>query len=136
MTPQPQPVSALSPSRSLTRSTPPRFCWATKVDTLGEELTKAVRPKNFGSNLLLKRPKEVADVYQERYRRLTYEDILANCVRWYIAKLFATEAKIDAKTEDARFAAFLQDYDRHRHNLRYLRPQPVRMHDAVSSVSC
>ena len=68
--------------------------------------------KNFGSNLLLKRPKEVYDVYQERYRRLTYEDILANCVRWYIAKLFATEAKIDAKTEDARFAAFLQDCDR------------------------
>ena len=82
--------------------------WNT-IDLLYES---GVRLKNNGVNLLMKRPKELYDVYQERYRRLTYQDILANAIRWYLAKMFQTEAKIDPKTDDERFAAFLQDCDR------------------------
>lgn len=71
-----------------------------------------VRLKNNGQNFLIKRPKELFDVYQERYRRLTYQDILGNCVGWYLAKLFAVEPQIDGKTTDKRWDGFLQDCDR------------------------
>jgi hypothetical protein len=71
-----------------------------------------VRLKVQGTDFLIKRPKELFDVYQERYRRLTYQNLLANCIGWYISKLFAVEPKIDGKTTDARFASFLQDSDR------------------------
>jgi len=71
-----------------------------------------VKLKNNGQNFLLKRPKELYDVYQERYRRLTYQNLLGNCVGWYLAKLFAREPQIDGKTKDERFAQFLQDCDR------------------------
>src|SRR5258708_7103090 len=71
-----------------------------------------VRIKVQGTDFLIKRPKEIFDVYQERYRRLTYQNLLANCIGWYLAKLFAVEPKIDGKTSDDRFATFLQDADR------------------------
>ena len=112
MTPQPQAVSGTIPVKILDQKHATWRLYKGEWDTLGVLYEGGQKLKNFGSNLLLKRPKELYDVYQERYRRLTYEDILANCVRWYIAKLFATEAKIDAKTADARFASFLQDCDR------------------------
>jgi hypothetical protein len=71
-----------------------------------------VKLKNNGQVFLLKRPKELYDVYQERQRRLTYQNLIGNCVGAYLAKLFSREPKIDGKTADERFAAFLQDCDR------------------------
>jgi len=72
----------------------------------------SVKLKNRGMDLLSRRPKELIDVYNERYRRLTYQNLIGNCVGWYLAKLFSREAQIDGKTTDERFAAFLQDCDR------------------------
>jgi hypothetical protein len=71
-----------------------------------------VRLKNNGQEFLLKRPKELYDVYQERQRRLTYQNLLGNCVGWYIAKLFSREPQVEGKTDDSRFSDFLQDCDR------------------------
>jgi hypothetical protein len=68
--------------------------------------------KAAGASFLVKRPKELHDVYSERMRRLTYQNLLGNCIGWYIAKLFAREPRIDGKTTDARFASFLQDCDK------------------------
>lgn len=71
-----------------------------------------VRLKNQAGTILIKRPKEIYDVFLERHRRFTYQNLLANCVGWYLAKLFAVEPKIDGKTTDDRFATFLQDSDK------------------------
>src|ERR1019366_7820783 len=70
------------------------------------------RLKNNGQNILMKRPKELYDVYQERYRRLTYQNILQACLGWYLAKLYQREPLITSNTTDPRFTAFLQDCDR------------------------
>lgn len=53
------------------------------------------RLKNNGTNFLIKRPKELYDVYQERYRRITYQNLLQNCIGWYLAKMFEREPRID-----------------------------------------
>lgn len=81
--------------------------WAS-IDLLYEGAT---RLKNNVDRFLLKRPKELSDVYQERARQLTYQNLLRNCVGWYLAKMFQKEPQIEGPKKNANFEGFLQDCD-------------------------
>jgi hypothetical protein len=79
-----------------------------KLDLLHEG---GVRLKNKAEAFLIKRPKELFDVYQERMRRFTYKNILGNVTGWYITKMFQRNPTIDAKNADAFYSDFLADSD-------------------------
>jgi hypothetical protein len=80
-----------------------------KLDLLHEG---GVRLKNAADKFLIKRPKELFDVYQERIRRFTYKNILGNVTGWYITKMFQRNPTIDAKNEDPFYSDFLADCDK------------------------
>ena len=66
---------------------------------------------------LMKRPKEMFDVYQERIRRFRYQNILGTSLGWYTAQLFRQNPHIDINPEgtDKWYSdIFLEDCDRAR----------------------
>lgn len=67
--------------------------------------------KRSADQFLVKRPKEPSDVYQERKRRFTYQNVLGNAVGWYIAKMFQKQPQIDPKIKDQFYDDFLLDCD-------------------------
>lgn len=67
--------------------------------------------KQSADQFLVKRPKEPSDVYMERKRRFTYQNVLGNAVGWYIAKMFQKNPQIDAKIEDDFYDKFLLNCD-------------------------
>jgi hypothetical protein len=75
----------------------------------------AIEMKNNGDNFVPRRPKEMFDVFYERQRRLTYQNILQSALGWYLGKLFQNDPEIKPSAKennsDDRFAAFLQDCD-------------------------
>jgi len=79
-----------------------------KLDLLHEG---GVRLKNAADGFLIKRPKELFDVYQERIRRFTYKNILGNVTGWYITKMFQRNPTIDVKSSDGFYDDFLADSD-------------------------
>lgn len=83
-------------------------CWD-QLETLYEG---GVRLQQAAQRFLRKRPKELGDVYQERYSRFTYQNLLANTIGWYQGKLFQTEPIVDPHTTDSRAKAYLQDSNR------------------------
>lgn len=46
---------------------------------------------------LIRRPKELYDVFYERTRRLTYQDILQSCISWHLSKMFQRDPDIKLK---------------------------------------
>jgi hypothetical protein len=71
-----------------------------------------VRLKNQAQMFLMRRPKEMVDVYMERGKRFVYQDILGTIVGWYVAKLYEREPRIDIETGDEFYEKFLKDCDR------------------------
>jgi hypothetical protein len=61
---------------------------------------------------VIRRPKELYDVFYERVRRLTYQDILQACISWHLSKMFQEEPVIDGNTTNKDFASFLENCDR------------------------
>lgn len=43
---------------------------------------------------VVRRPKELYDVFYERTRRLTYQDILQSCISWHLSKMFQRDPTI------------------------------------------
>lgn len=71
-----------------------------------------IKLKRHADIFLAKKPKELFDVYQERVRRFVYQNLVGNCVGWYIVKLFQREPVIDLKVKDDSADAFMLDCDR------------------------
>lgn len=68
--------------------------------------------QNNVDKFLIRRPKELYDVFYERGRRLTYQDILQSCISWHLSKLFQTQPIVDFKCPgDPVFSEFLEDCD-------------------------
>jgi hypothetical protein len=75
-----------------------------------------VRMKNQAERFLIKRPKELFDVYQERIRRFTHEPILGVAVGWYISAMFRKDPTIQqpkggGTASGTWYDAFLQNCD-------------------------
>jgi hypothetical protein len=79
-----------------------------KLDLMHEG---GVRLKNAADAFLIKRPKELFDVYQERIRRFTYKNVLGNVTGWYVTKMFQRNPTIDTKNADAFYSGFLANSD-------------------------
>jgi hypothetical protein len=54
-----------------------------------------IRLKNQAQRFLVKRPKELFDVYQERIKRFTYQNIMGQIVGWYVGAMFRREPNLD-----------------------------------------
>lgn len=66
------------------------------------------------SRFLVKRPKEASDVYDERCKRITYQNLLGTIVGFYSSKMFRQDPEIDAASNQG-LAEFLEDCDRSGH---------------------
>ena len=53
------------------------------------------RLKQNAQEFLTKRPKELFDVYNERIKRVTYQNILGTALVWYVATLFRRNPQVD-----------------------------------------
>ncbi len=60
---------------------------------------------------VVRRPKELYDVFYERIRRLTYQDILQACISWHLSKMFQEEPVVVGNTKNKDFDVFLSDCD-------------------------
>ena len=58
-----------------------------------------VRLKRMAQEFLTKRPKELFDVYNERIKRITYQNILGTSLGWYAATLFRRNPEIEIKPD-------------------------------------
>src|ERR1035438_7380191 len=65
--------------------------------------SSGIRLKNQADRFLVKRPKELFDVYQERIRRFTYEGILGTAIGWYISAMFRRDPTIDQPDNRDKF---------------------------------
>lgn len=72
-----------------------------------------VRLRLAAGEFLMKRPKEVMDVYRERVKRFIYQNILGPACGWYVAKLYQREPKIEFTGDEAFYIDFLKNCDRH-----------------------
>ena len=76
--------------------------------------------KAQASRFLVKRPKELSDVYSARLQRFTYQNILGTALGWYQAAMFETDPDIIVKREggdaneeeQAFYSRFLNDCDK------------------------
>lgn len=74
---------------------------------------QGVRLEMAAQNFLIKRPKELFDVYAERIRRFTAQPILANALGWYQSALFRRNPTIEIKGGDDWYEnEFLKNSDR------------------------
>lgn len=92
--------------------------------------------KAKAEHFLVKRPKELAEVYAARAARFTYQNILGTALGWYEAAMFKTDPDIHVKRGDGEpgeqqssfYSDFMSDCDRccttyvdlFRRGLRYL----------------
>ena len=73
------------------------------------------RLKQAAQQFLVKRPKELFDVYSERIRRVTYQNIIGTALGWYASALFKRNPQIQIKPADKWYEdTFLLNCDRHR----------------------
>jgi hypothetical protein len=75
-----------------------------------------VRMKAAAQQFLIKRPKEMFDVYSERIKRITQDNILGTVLGWYSSALFKRNPQIDIKGGDEKWYTeeFLVDCDQQR----------------------
>lgn len=89
--------------------------YSTYIDAWNQlELMHAggVRLKNQLQTFLMRRPKEMVDVYMERGKRFVYQNILGTITGWYVAKLYEREPRIEVASGDDFYENFLKDCDR------------------------
>lgn len=61
---------------------------------------------------IVRRPKELYDVFYERTRRLTYQDILQSCISWHLSKMFERDPVIQLKANKSTdLENFLENCD-------------------------
>lgn len=83
--------------------------------------------KKHASRFLMRRPKELLDIFHARQQGFTYTNIIGNGLGWYVAKLFKdtvdVDVLIDGETIDLNesaehefYARFLEDCDRAGHS--------------------
>lgn len=66
--------------------------------------------QNNVDKFLVRRPKEMFDVFSERSRRLTYQDILQSCISWHLSKMFQREPVVNFKDKGNEiFSEFKED---------------------------
>ena len=53
--------------------------------------------KKHAARFLMRRPKEIQDIFQSRLQSFTYTNIMGNGLGWYVAKLFKDEIDVDVK---------------------------------------
>ena len=71
-----------------------------------------IRLKNRAEDFLLKRPKEIFDVYQERIRRFTDAGILGTAIGWYLSAMFRKDPDIGKPAStDKWYDGFLDNCD-------------------------
>lgn len=71
-----------------------------------------VRLRENVDKFIIRRSKELYDVFYERARRLTYQDILQCCISWHLSKMFQREPVITDKDKSTDLTDFLQNCDR------------------------
>lgn len=76
-----------------------------------------VRLKNQAQRFLIKRPKELFDVYQERIKRFTYQAILPQIAGWYQGAFFRRNPSLELKDGVDKWYSdqFLNNCDRQGH---------------------
>jgi hypothetical protein len=57
--------------------------------------------KKHAARFLMRRPKEIQDIFVARQQGFTYTNIIGNGLGWYVAKLFKDEIDIDVKVSGA-----------------------------------
>ena len=80
-----------------------------KTDVLYQGGVKLI---NEVQRFITRRPKEMQEVFYERARRLTYQNILQQCVSWHLSKLFREDPMISMGTDDRRMQAFRSNSNR------------------------
>ena len=101
------------PVKQLNQQHPAYSLYAETWERLELLSAGGVRLALAADRFLMKRPKEVYDVYQERIRRFRYQDILGTALGWYTAQLFRQNPHIEIKPKaDDWYAGFLLDCDR------------------------
>ena len=73
-----------------------------------------IRLRQAAQNFLVRAPRELVDVYAERVRRLTYQNILGTVLGWYTSQLWRRNPQINIKPDgaDPWYKEFLGDCDR------------------------
>ncbi len=79
------------------------------IDLLAEG---GIRLQQHMERFLIKRMKELFDVYQERIKRFSYTPNVGTCVGWYEAALFRRAPEIDIPGDDDFYTRFLSDCNR------------------------
>jgi len=88
--------------------------YAAHWDILDALAKGGVDIKESIQRILIKRPKELTDVYQQRAKGATYQNILGTVIGWYTTKLFVAQPEIQILPEqlDGFWPEFLQDCTR------------------------
>lgn len=70
-----------------------------------------VRLQKNVDKFIIRRPKELYDVFYERTRRLTYQDIFQSCVSWHLSKMFERDPVVNLKATGKDLDNFLENCD-------------------------
>lgn len=107
-----------APVEKLNRQHPIHALYRDAWDDFDLLNASGVRLKNQAQRFLVKRPKELFDVYQERVKRITYQNIMGQVVGWYIGSLFRRNPNIDIPEGADKWYGdeFLKNCDRGRHS--------------------
>jgi hypothetical protein len=83
------------PIEKLNREHPIHKLYRDAWDELDLLNAGGVRLKNIAQRFLMKRPRELFDIYNERIKRITYQNIMGQIVGWYVGSLFRRNPNID-----------------------------------------
>src|SRR5215831_17364950 len=88
-------MPASEPIEKLNREHPIHKLYRDAWDELDLLNAGGVRLKNNAQRFRMKRPKELFDIYNERIKRITYQNIMGQIVGWYVGSLFRRNPNID-----------------------------------------
>lgn len=116
----PTPLAASLPVKQLDAKHPDYVANANSWDDLDLLYRGGEALKTKAEHFLIKRPKELAEVYAARVQRFTYQNILGTALGWYQTAMFKTDPDIHIKrgdadldeTNDDFYTRFLADCDR------------------------
>lgn len=102
------------PVAKLNRRSPEHALYSEAWENLELLAAGGIRFRQAAANFLLRAPKELYDVYAERVRGITYQDILGTILGWYTSQLWKRNPQINIKPDgaDSWYKDFLGNCDR------------------------
>src|ERR1035441_4925179 len=89
------------PVAKLNRRIPEHVLYAEAWEMFELLASGGIRLKQAAEQFLVRAPQELVDVYSERIRRLTYQDILDTVLGWYTSQLWRRNPQINIKPDGA-----------------------------------